>query len=173
MSPLHVPVDVTALPKREVRVRDLSRITLRGAGTVVILPGDEVSLRRLSANVIDNAWRYGTRAEISVAVADQWLSIDIEDDGPGIPHEEHDAVLEPFYRIESSRNRATGGKWPWPCDRAAGRQGTWRHLEHHKFATRGCARSDDVSSQVDRSRDHRISECWLIAVCRVACIAKG
>jgi light-regulated signal transduction histidine kinase (bacteriophytochrome) len=155
MSPLHVPVDVTALPKREVRVRDLSRITLRGAGTVVILPGDEVSLRRLSANVIDNAWRYGTRAEISVAVADQWLSIDIEDDGPGIPHEEHDAVLEPFYRIESSRNRATGGS------------------EHHKFATRGCARSDDVSSQVDRSRDHRISECWLIAVCRVACIAKG
>jgi signal transduction histidine kinase len=105
----HVPVDIVAILEREVRARDGCSISLSVAAGAVVMLGDEVSLRRLFANVIDNALRYGTRAEISVSEAHKQLSIDIDDDGPGIPLEERDAVVEPFYRIEGSRNRDTGG----------------------------------------------------------------
>ena len=42
-------------------------------------------------------------------VDERWLTIDVLDSGPGIPAAELDAVLQPFYRLETSRNRHTGG----------------------------------------------------------------
>lgn len=61
-------------------------------------------------NLVDNALKYGESAQLTLRqVDDRWLSIDIEDNGPGIPDHELDAVLQPFYRLESSRNRHTGG----------------------------------------------------------------
>lgn len=68
------------------------------------------SLRRILENLIDNAVKYGGGAEIAVrAVAPGKIGIDIMDDGPGIPEREMQAVLQPFYRVETSRNRDTGG----------------------------------------------------------------
>jgi signal transduction histidine kinase len=46
---------------------------------------------------------------MSLNVAPAELEIDIEDAGPGIPEREQERVFSPFYRIESSRNRETGG----------------------------------------------------------------
>jgi signal transduction histidine kinase len=46
---------------------------------------------------------------VSVGQAQDQVVITIEDEGPGIPPEHLTAVFEPFYRIESSRNRHTGG----------------------------------------------------------------
>ena len=75
----------------------------------VIVRGDAVALRRLFANLIDNALRYGTHAAVTVERAPSAVAVLVDDDGPGIPALERAAVFEPFYRIEGSRSRATGG----------------------------------------------------------------
>lgn len=71
--------------------------------------GEPVALRRLFANLIDNALRFGTCCEIALVRCGEHLRITVDDDGPGIPAGEREAVLEPFYRLEPSRSRATGG----------------------------------------------------------------
>lgn len=67
------------------------------------------ALRRALANLIDNALKYGARADVSLAIANGELLITIDDDGPGLPESELERVFEPFYRMEISRNRDTGG----------------------------------------------------------------
>ncbi|WP_058973257.1 ATP-binding protein [Type-D symbiont of Plautia stali] len=68
------------------------------------------ALRRIMTNLIDNALKFGSEAQM-VMNAPQGDQVDIHvlDNGPGIPEAELQAVLEPFYRVESSRNRHTGG----------------------------------------------------------------
>lgn len=66
-------------------------------------------LRRALANLIDNAIRYGVRARVGLTVAPHTSQIEIADDGPGIPEAEQEKVFAPFYRIERSRSRDTGG----------------------------------------------------------------
>ncbi len=73
------------------------------------LLGDRLALRRIAANLIDNALRYGKRVEVSLAVADRDLVLQVDDDGPGIPAAQRGQLLEPFVRLETSRNRRTGG----------------------------------------------------------------
>lgn len=70
---------------------------------------DPLALRRLFANLIENAVKYGERARVRMSDADGQAVIEIEDDGPGIPPEDLERVFEPFYRGEPSRNRETGG----------------------------------------------------------------
>jgi signal transduction histidine kinase len=67
------------------------------------------ALRRAIRNLIENAVRYGERARVSVARTANSIDIVIEDDGPGIPDEVKEQVFAPFYRLEDSRNRETGG----------------------------------------------------------------
>lgn len=76
------------------------------AGQVMARP---VALRRCLANLLENAVRYGGRARAVLSNSDRGVRIEIEDDGPGIPEAMLEQVFEPFYRLESSRNRATGG----------------------------------------------------------------
>jgi len=66
-------------------------------------------LRRCLQNLIDNAIQYGHRADIEVSAAEGTLSIAIRDSGPGIPPERAESVFQPFYRLEESRNRNSGG----------------------------------------------------------------
>ncbi|WP_026075814.1 ATP-binding protein [Noviherbaspirillum massiliense] len=68
-----------------------------------------IALRRCLTNLIDNASKYGGHAEVHVGLEDSWAVIRIRDRGPGIPEAEMDKVFEPFYRLESSRSRQTGG----------------------------------------------------------------
>lgn len=67
------------------------------------------ALRRAIRNLIENAVRYGERARVSVARTMNSIDIVVEDDGPGIPDEVKEQVFAPFYRLEDSRNRETGG----------------------------------------------------------------
>jgi signal transduction histidine kinase len=68
------------------------------------------ALRRIVGNLIDNALKFGGAAAIEVAaLPDGGVSISVLDRGPGIPAESLEAVFEPFYRLEASRNRHTGG----------------------------------------------------------------
>lgn len=66
-------------------------------------------LRRAIRNLIDNALAYGGKARVRVVARKGGASIEIEDDGPGIPPDRLEAVLRPFERLEGSRNRETGG----------------------------------------------------------------
>lgn len=71
--------------------------------------GRPVALRRVFANLIDNAVRYGTSAEVDAVDEGGTVKVRIADSGPGIPEDRRDDVFRPFYRLESSRNRETGG----------------------------------------------------------------
>jgi signal transduction histidine kinase len=67
------------------------------------------ALRRAIRNLIENAVRYGERARVRVARTTKSIDIIVEDDGPGIPDDAMEQVFAPFYRLEDSRNRETGG----------------------------------------------------------------
>ena len=66
-------------------------------------------LRRAFRNLIGNALRYGERARVSLTREGKTAVVRIEDDGPGIPEGEIEAMMQPFARGETSRNRETGG----------------------------------------------------------------
>jgi signal transduction histidine kinase len=82
-------------------------VTIEGGATRPVLAKPQ-ALRRCLTNLIANAIKFGSRAAISVQDGAA-LVIRIRDEGPGIPQGELDRVFEPFYRVESSRNRDTGG----------------------------------------------------------------
>lgn len=67
------------------------------------------SLRRAITNLANNAVAYGMRARVSLVEEPGHLVIRIDDDGPGVPEEEMARVFEPFFRLERSRSRETGG----------------------------------------------------------------
>lgn len=66
-------------------------------------------IRRALRNLIGNALRYGERARVSLAREGRNAVIVIDDDGPGIPDDQIDAMMNPFTRGDPSRNSATGG----------------------------------------------------------------
>jgi two-component system, OmpR family, osmolarity sensor histidine kinase EnvZ len=103
-------VDVAELVTRAIADRKNVRLSLQGAAPgPANVRGDAVALRRLFANLIDNALRYGSTAEVALDRSGEEVVVVIDDDGPGIPALERSAVFEPFYRIEPSRSRETGG----------------------------------------------------------------
>lgn len=79
------------------------------AGEKVVLEGDPMALRRLVANLLENAVKFGGRARARVFADGGHAVVEIEDDGPGIPPNDTEKVFEPFYRREPSRSRQTGG----------------------------------------------------------------
>ena len=83
---------------------------------VTFVEGDRATLavrpslmRRAIRNLIENAVKYGSRAEVRLAVTANTVSIIVADQGPGIPPDKLDAVFDAFTRLETSRNRDTGG----------------------------------------------------------------
>lgn len=69
------------------------------------------ALRRILANLLENALRYSGAhpVDIQLDTASQPAKVLVVDRGPGIPDEDKEAVFRPFYRLEQSRNRETGG----------------------------------------------------------------
>lgn len=68
-----------------------------------------LALKRALSNLIGNAVKYGNRADVSLAARPGHFDVVIEDDGPGIPEELQEKVFAPFYRVEGSRSKETGG----------------------------------------------------------------
>jgi signal transduction histidine kinase len=104
------PVDVAALIERlrEDRRETGAEVTVEGEPRGAIYAHPE-ALRRCLDNLVENAIRYGERAHIRVADGDDGLRIAVADEGPGIPEADLERVFEPFFRLEPSRNRASGG----------------------------------------------------------------
>lgn len=101
-------IDLGALIAGEVGEWPTERMLFE-SGANLHVRGDAVALRRVAANLIGNALRYGRRAEVRIAARERDVVLTIDDDGPGIPVAERLAVFEPFYRVETSRNQVTGG----------------------------------------------------------------
>ena len=75
----------------------------------LVVEGDPIALRRLVANLVENAIKYGGAARARVYADTRDAVIEVDDDGPDIPEHERERVFEPFFRGEPSRNRETGG----------------------------------------------------------------
>jgi signal transduction histidine kinase len=76
---------------------------------VPIVLGDRLALRRVVANLADNAIKYGGAAHLRSVIVGNAIELTVDDEGSGIPPEQRQAMLEPFSRLETSRNRGTGG----------------------------------------------------------------
>jgi signal transduction histidine kinase len=84
----------------DVAFEEAPRLTMR------MRPG---LMRRAVRNLIENAVKYGGGAEVRLVPGTSSVAIEVADRGPGIPAGQIDAVFDPFTRLETSRNRETGG----------------------------------------------------------------
>jgi signal transduction histidine kinase len=104
------PVDVLALlESMQADMEEAGHAVQVHGRTGAPYPARPLALKRLLANLLENAVKYGGCADVTVADAADGLRITIADAGPGIPPEELEQVFEPFYRLENSRSRDTGG----------------------------------------------------------------
>lgn len=111
-------------PAEEARVRlDLSsllqsiaddqveagrKVSFEGEERLVVT-GQSLGLKRLFANLIENALKYGGCARVTLRRDGGSVVIDVEDDGPGISVEQRDSVFEPFVRLNGDENKTGAG----------------------------------------------------------------
>jgi signal transduction histidine kinase len=93
----------------ELRVAQGKAVTLAIMEAPLPVRGSPAGLARVAANLIDNAVAYGGGADVSLRAAADGIELWVEDRGPGIPPGERGKVFEPFYRLDPSRNRESGG----------------------------------------------------------------
>lgn len=80
--------------------------SIRGPAIVRVRPG---AFERLLSNLIGNAVRYAKVVEVSVANEKGWLTVTVDDNGPGIPAAQYDEVFKPFVRLDEARNLDSSG----------------------------------------------------------------
>jgi two-component system osmolarity sensor histidine kinase EnvZ len=97
---LHEIAGRSATPRARIEVEFEQPITL---------PLRPTAMRRCLANLVQNAARYGTVVHMRAASKNGQVWLAIDDNGPGIPEDQRDAVFRPFYRLDSSRRPTTGG----------------------------------------------------------------
>jgi signal transduction histidine kinase len=106
----HQPVDIMALLESlQADMREVGGAVSIDGGAQSPYPARPQALKRCLANLLDNAIKYGKSARIVVSDYPQRLEIRILDTGPGIPQSELEKVFDPYYRLEQSRSRETGG----------------------------------------------------------------
>lgn len=74
-----------------------------------LLLGRPLAIKRTFINLIDNALKYGGSAQVKLVQNDKSVIVTIDDKGPGLPPDQLEKVFTPFYRLENSRSRKTGG----------------------------------------------------------------
>ena len=75
----------------------------------LVFVGRPMAMKRLFSNLIDNACRYGGSAKVRAAGTPSGVEVVVEDEGTGIPEDQMENVFKPFFRLEHSRNKRTGG----------------------------------------------------------------
>lgn len=83
-------------------------LKMRKRRTDLVLPLKRQAFKRAITNLVSNAVRYGDQVVIRAATEGQWLRVEVDDNGPGIPPSERENVFKPFYRIDRSRNQDEG-----------------------------------------------------------------
>ncbi len=105
------PVDLAALLRTLVEdLSDAGRSTSYDGPRRLVVSGRPVALRRLFENLLDNAVRYGGEARAALQRRGEGrVEVLVDDRGPGIPEALRERVFDPFFRVEGSRSRDTGG----------------------------------------------------------------
>ncbi len=104
------PLDMSALV--EALYDDLSAVCALEPPLIennVMVKGDAVALKRIITNLVENAERYAGGCRVELTTRGSQVEVSVVDKGPGVPAAELETVFEPFYRLESSRSRDTGG----------------------------------------------------------------
>ena len=101
------PVELTQLVVNDA-IRAGTNVVLGDAqaGPNVML--NTLSIRRALENLIGNAVRYGSNAQVSVIRSEKTVVFRVEDDGPGLPEDQHGAAVKPFVRLVPARNQDKG-----------------------------------------------------------------
>ncbi|MBV9637270.1 MAG: two-component sensor histidine kinase [Methylobacteriaceae bacterium] len=81
-------------------------IELSGDPTVTVRPD---AFKRCVANLVANAQRHGDRIALQAVRDGRFLTIHVDDDGPGIPPDKREDVFRPFFRLDEARNQDEGG----------------------------------------------------------------
>ncbi len=80
-------------------------VKLRRRSKELMVPLKRNAFKRAITNLVTNAQRYGDQVIVRAATEGQWLRIEVDDNGPGIPDSERHNVFKPFYRIDHARNQ--------------------------------------------------------------------
>lgn len=75
----------------------------------LVYDGRPLGIKRVIVNLLENAVKYARRPRIDLSGDDHSIRIEVSDEGPGIPESALEQVFDPFFRLEASRNRDTGG----------------------------------------------------------------
>ena len=88
--------------------QDVTLVAAEGqqGGTAMLRPR---AVTRALENLVGNAVRYGSRAEVRLVLTERSVRITVEDDGPGIAPDRRDEALRPFTRLDAARNQDRGG----------------------------------------------------------------
>ncbi len=106
LSPIDLDALISSLKQDAEEAGHAVTVAGKSPGTVM---GRAQALKRCLQNLLDNALAYGQRADITVREEGRTVNVAIADCGPGIPESDIERVFDPFYRVEDSRNRNSGG----------------------------------------------------------------
>ncbi|HWB45008.1 MAG TPA: ATP-binding protein [Hyphomicrobiaceae bacterium] len=102
--------DITSLLQSVVNdMRDAGFAVQMRESKSIVYECQPAALKRAIRNLLDNAVKYGKSGTVEIRRLPKAIEIDIDDEGPGVPQQELTRVLEPFYRLDESRSRETGG----------------------------------------------------------------
>jgi two-component system osmolarity sensor histidine kinase EnvZ len=73
------------------------------------LPLRPLAIRSCLSNLVDNAVRHGKRVRLGLEIGTHYVTVHVDDDGPGIPADQRDKAFQPFTRLDPARRRSTGG----------------------------------------------------------------
>ena len=104
------PTDIAALLEElkadTERHGHLASVAFHGQPTVTVRPA---AFKRCLANLVSNATRFASRVSITGNRDHRWLTVTVDDDGPGIPPQLREEVFKPFVRLDDARNQDQGG----------------------------------------------------------------
>ncbi len=85
-----------------------TRLNMLLPSAPVLVEGQENHLKRMVQNLLVNAFKHA-KGQVQVSLTSDPAFLQISDDGEGIPSDQRQRIFSPFVRLDSSRNRNTGG----------------------------------------------------------------
>ncbi len=111
LAPVEQPCDLLAVARAVAAAAaypDPPVVTIAGARAFVLVPVAHVE--RVIGNLVDNARRFAaTRVEVVIRARARTATIEVRDDGPGVPPAERERIFERFVRLDEARDREHGG----------------------------------------------------------------